>query len=280
MPAREAYTQARAAAERALALNPRLAEANTALAVNAFYWTRDFTGSRVLFERALALKPDQAQTHLWFALTLMQTGDVASALREATLAQSLDPTSASILANRALILFYDGRTDEALALLHELQESQPKLRSPPEYLATIYLEAHRCADFLREYRNAATISGNAARLSIADAADAGYARGGEGRMLKAMLGEQRRHFAAGAESAYALAATASRLGNHAAALDYLEESQRRREQDMLGIKIDPAFKPLRGNPRYLRLVSAVGFTASAGDNVQPAPITRPSNGGS
>jgi hypothetical protein len=61
MPAEEAYPRARAAAERAIALDDMLSEAHTALAFVEFYWYRNFDKAKREFERARALDPDSVR---------------------------------------------------------------------------------------------------------------------------------------------------------------------------------------------------------------------------
>ncbi|TGT71688.1 MULTISPECIES: hypothetical protein [unclassified Mesorhizobium] len=259
MPARDAYPKAQAAANRAIALDPDNAGGYAALAFAAFYWDKDFARSRALFERAIRLDPGSAQTHHWYALTLMVAGETERPLSEIGKAQELNPQSRSILANKALILFHAGRVDEALAILQPLAEAEPNLRSPPEYLATIYLDQHRWSDFLRECRLAAVISGNDARRAIADAAEKGLDEEGGDGLLKAMFSEQLRQYQRDREPAYKVAATAAMLGCGDDAIRYLEESARRKEDDLLGVRIDPAFRGLRSDPRYGAIVEAEGF---------------------
>jgi tetratricopeptide (TPR) repeat protein len=262
MPADQAYPLAEAAARQAIALDPDMAQAYAALAFTQFYWDRDFDRSRELFERAIALDPGSAQTRHWFALTRMMTGDFGVALREIAAAQRINPESRVIQANRALIRFHAGEVEQALTTLRLLADSEPKLRSPPEYLATIYLDRHDMPMFLREYRIAAGISGDEARSRIADAAEAGLRDGGEQGMLRAMFEAQQRRHAEAHEPAYKLAATAALLGETDTALSYLDEALAAREQDMLGVLIDPAFRSLRDDERYRRIVEAVGFHVS------------------
>jgi tetratricopeptide (TPR) repeat protein len=259
MPARDAYPKAKAAANRAIALDPDNAGGYAALAFAAFYWDKDFPRSRALFERAIRLDPASAQTHHWYALTLMVAGETERPLNEIGTAQELSPQSRSILANKALILFHAGRVDEALAILQPLAEAEPNLRSPPEYLATIYLDQHRWSDFLREYRLAAVISGNDARRAIADAAEKGLREEGGDGLLKAMFAEQLRQYQRDREPAYKVATTAAMLGRNDEAMRYLEESARRKEDDLLGVRIDPAFRGLRADPRYRAIVETEGF---------------------
>lgn len=259
MPPNEAYPRALAAAQRAIALDPDNAGGYAALAFTTFYWTKDFARSRELFERAIRLDPSAATTHHWYALTLMVSGETATPLREIGLAQQLNPESRAILANKALILFYAGQVDAAVMILQQLSKAEPNLRSPPEYLATIYLDQGRYTDFLREYRRAAEVANNDARRAIADAAEKGLRRSGGQGMLEAMYAEQIRQFERNLEPAFKVAGTAAMLGLGDDAIRYLGESVRRKEADMLGIRIEPPFKTLRADPRYRAIVAAEGF---------------------
>jgi tetratricopeptide (TPR) repeat protein len=260
MPAGDAYPRALAAANRAIALDPTNAGGYAALGFTTFYWDKDFARSRELFERAIELDPNSAQTHHWYALTLMVTGETAIPLRSIVRAQELNPESRAIIANKALVLFHAGRVEEALATLEQLAKAEPNLRSPHEYMATIYLAQGRLTDFLRAYRAAAEVSRNDARRLIADAAEKGLRGSGNAGLLPAMLDEQIRQFEKNAEPAYKVATTAAMLDRADAAIHYLEESVRRREVDMLGVRIDPAFKGLRLDPRYQAIVQGMGFT--------------------
>jgi tetratricopeptide (TPR) repeat protein len=259
MPAGDAYPRALAAANRAISLDPGNAEAHAALAFTTFYWSKDFARSRLLFEQAVALDPNVAQTHHWYALTLMVTGETAVPLREISRAQELSPESRAILANKGLILFYAGRTDEALAILEQLASAEPHLRSPHEYLATIYLDQGRMTDFLREYRAAAKISANAARQAIADAAEKGLHDPAGDEFLKRMFDEQVRQFEKNLEPAFKVAGTAAMLGHSDEAFHFLAESIRRGEGDLLGVRVEPSFKRLRNDERYRAIVRRLGF---------------------
>ncbi|MGO4682116.1 TPR end-of-group domain-containing protein [Hyphomicrobium sp. 2TAF46] len=260
MPAEEAYPRAKAAAERAIALDPNLADGYAALAFTEFYWSRNFSHSQQLFERAIALDPLSAQARHWYALTLMQGGRFEIPLREIAKAQELQPESRAILANKALILFHAGRPAEAIIILRQLADAEPNLRSPPEYLATIYLSEQRYQDFLREYRTAAVLAKNAARIAIADAAEDGFRQNGARGLLESMLVEQKRQYALGHEPAYKLAGTAALLNDTQAALQYLEDAIQQDEPDVLGILIDPAFRSLHGAERYRHCIKRVGLT--------------------
>lgn len=259
LPSSDAYPRAKAAAERALALDDRLPSAYVTLGFIEFYWSRNFARSGELFRRALEIDPENAQAHHWYALTLMHYGRYDEPIAQILRAQQLDPQSKSILANKALILFHAGRANEAIQILTQLEETQTDYLPPHAYLATIYLDQGRYQDFLREYRRAAELEKDAGSLAVSRAAEAGLASGGGAGMLRAMMAEQKRQFAAGDLPAFKLALTAAMLGDKTAALDYLDASAARQEQDLLGIIVEPALAILRDEPRYQALVKQVGF---------------------
>ncbi|ODT74278.1 MAG: hypothetical protein ABS76_37455 [Pelagibacterium sp. SCN 64-44] len=258
--AEESYPKARAAAERALTLDPGNGPAHAALGFNAFYHGRDPQAAMALLQKSIALDPDNARAHHWYALIAMQNRDFTVALDAIAMAQRLDPHAPSILANKGLILFHAGQTQAAIDILRPLAQSEPTLLSPPAYLATIYLATGRSSDFLREYRRAAEISGSRPALAIANAAEAGFRAGGRRDMLRRMFAEQQRQHAQDNEPAFKLALTAAMLGEDVAALGLLEQSMLRREQDILGIRLEPALFGLHADERYKSLVAAAGFS--------------------
>lgn len=258
-PAAPSYAKARAAAEKALDLDPNLAEAYAALGFNAYYGAHEFNRSAELFDKAIALDPRSAQTLHWAALTGMHTGDFVRPLELIDQAQQLAPDSRAIRANKALILFYAGHPDEGLALLADLRQAHPDYLATPSYLATIDLATGRYADFLDAYEQAATVEKNAARVAIVAAARRGYAQGGNAGMLAALFAAQQAQHAAGNEPAYPAAVTAAMLGDDDVALTLLEEAVEKGESDTLSLRIEEAFQPLYGNPRFTALLHKVGL---------------------
>lgn len=255
-PPAESYAKARAAAERAIALDPQLAEAYAALGFNAFYGSHAFARSADLFEKSLALEPNNAQALHWYALTSMQLGKFERPLQLIDRALALQPDSRSIRANAALIHYYAGDTTTAIEMLEQLRQANPDYLAVPSYLATIYLDQRRYDRFLDNYEIAANVEGSVGRQLIAKAARAALPRGGIA-MLEAMLGEQQRQFQAEREDAYKVAATAALLGDKPTALHYLEIAVERRET--IGLLVEPEFRTLRDEPRFVALLNRLGL---------------------
>lgn len=258
VPDAVAYPRARAAAERALALDDRLADAHAALAFVTFYWDRDFDTGLAGFRRAIALDPDSAVAHHWYATALYHADRLPAALDQINQAQRLEPESHAILSDKALILAVAGRGDEAVGLLHEMEAADPDYLSPHAYLAVIDLAAHDYPHYLAEERIAARLIGDADRASIEVAAERGYAAGGAPAMFRAMLARQRQLYAAGHLRAYTLATTYAAMGERAAAMDALATAVRDRDPDLVALRVDMHFRELRGLPEFRRLADSVG----------------------
>ena len=115
----EYYAKSKAAANKALALDPKLAEAYAALASVKRIYDWDWNGAENDFKRAIELNPNYSKAHLWYALLLSSLGRNEEALAEIKRAIAIDPLSPDIKAGHFSVL--EGRREyaEALALARE-----------------------------------------------------------------------------------------------------------------------------------------------------------------
>ena len=259
MPPGEAYPRAKAAAERAIALNPAIAEAHAALAFDDFYWSRDVRGANREFRQALALDPRNAAAHHWYATFLMTIREFPQAVSEIEKAQALDSASTAILADKGLMLFYDGRSEEAVALLARLEQAEPAFLSPHQYLAAIYGARRDDHSFLREIAAAAAARHSEEARRIADAGISGFAAGGRDAMFKAMLGVDKLLYAQGKISAYEFALAYADVNDEADAIAYLKLSLSRHETDNVALAVERRLDGLRAKPEFRPLLSTAGL---------------------
>lgn len=259
MSPNEAFPRALASARKAVELDGSSAEAHTALAFVTFNWNWDAAGAEREFLRAIELNPDYVTAHHWYATFLMALARFPEALEQIERAQKLDPGSSSILADKALILFYKGDKDQATSLLKQIEASQPQFFSTHQYLAYICEEAGDYPNFLEESRESAMLSHNEQSLSILQEAEKGFQSGGRQEMFQRMLRAQKKLFNEGAIYAYWLAVTEAKLGNKAAALAYLQDSYQRHEPEFLSLRICPAFANLHDDPAFRKLVASAGL---------------------
>ena len=259
MPSNVAYSRAAAAATRAIALDPSLAEAHSALAFSDFYWRRDVAGAQREFVRALELDPGSAPAHHWYATYLMTMGNFGAARGEIERASRLDPESTAIIADKALIEFYGGDAQRAVALLKQIETDQPLFASPHLYLSAIAMLEGRDRDYLREMNLLAVALHDGDTVALSEAGGRGLAAGGHVGMLRAILAQRLVLYAQGRGTAYDVAQDFALLGNSASALDYLSLSLARQEPEIVGMKINPALSTLRDTATYRKRLHAAGL---------------------
>jgi tetratricopeptide (TPR) repeat protein len=251
----EAYPRAIAAAQRAVALDEKSAEAHNSLAFPTFWWSWQAATAEREFKRALQLNPNFVRGHHWYATYLMEMRRYPEALDHMEQAQRLDPASPAILADKGLLLWTSGRREEGLALLKQLEASEPALSSPHYFLARIFEQQGDYSAAIQEWKTLAELRHDEAGAKIAQAAAQGYAAGGVRGLLEGRLPLQKEIVDRGDGSAYELAATYAALNRKQEALAYLQVAYDRRDQDLLGS--DPPIPTLIDDPAYRKLQAQI-----------------------
>jgi tetratricopeptide (TPR) repeat protein len=264
MPDGEAFPRAIAAAQRAVELDPESSLGHRALAFAAFNWSFDVATAEREFRRAIALDPRDAEAHHWFATSLMLLARNAEALEEIARAQELEPTSASIVADRGFILYAAGQQEEALEVVGRLARTEPDLVSPHRYLAEMYFNRNDYRSYLAESRRFAELLGDPEALSAVHAEERALAAGGPSALLEQLRTQREGRHARGSAGAYPVAQIESLLGLREEALSHLEEAVARHEPLVMAMRIDPPLANLHGDPRYQQLLVQLGLAGTPG----------------
>jgi eukaryotic-like serine/threonine-protein kinase len=140
MSAVEALDRAEQAARKALALDERSVEAQTALAAALDHRGLIEESARE-FRRAIDLDPRFPTARQWYAGVLAKTGETAEALAQMLTAQQLDPLSLVIGVETGEFLDAAGRRSDATAQYLTMLE-----RYPDAYLVHLYAGFHFLAD--------------------------------------------------------------------------------------------------------------------------------------
>jgi len=259
MPGKEAYPRAIAAAKKAVELDDSLSEAHRSLAFATFYWNWDFSGAEREFKRAIELNPGDPTSHHWYATSLLSLSRFPEALSQIEQARQLDPGSVSILADRALILFYDHREEESSALFKQIEMNDPTFLSPHRYQAAIALVKGDYRTYLSEIRKSMELTRDEPGLDISKAVEQSYAKGGGKELLKTLLQAQMKSYDRGTISAFSLAETCALMGRQQEAIQYLQEDFDKHDPAIVDIQIDHALMSLHNDPRFREIVSRIGL---------------------
>jgi len=249
---KDTLPKARAAALKALQLNDALAEAHAAygnVLLSDFDWIR----SRREFERAIELDPNYATAHQWLGLdNLIDSGELDRGLAEVQKAQELDPLSPII--NTVLGISYYTRHDYAgaAAQLRKTLELDPDFYFARYMLAQTLVLEGAIDEGIREAQKAREGSDDPAVLAVLGFA---YARKGDRQQAMKVLAQLAEESATQFVPASAFAFVYLGLGDNEHALDWLEKGYDDRSSNV--IKVDPVCDPLRGDPRYERLVARI-----------------------
>src|SRR6266567_939827 len=124
LPPKEAFPKARTAAEKALEIDNRLAEAHTSLGAVRFQYDWDWENAEKEFKRAIELSPSYAPAHQFYADFLKSQGRFDEALAEMSHAEALDPLSLAINTGVGHVLYLSRQYDRAIAeLIHAVDLS-------------------------------------------------------------------------------------------------------------------------------------------------------------
>ena len=255
VPPRDAFAQAREAAEKALALDDGLAEAHTSLALvkEAFDW--DWAAAEHEYRRALDLDQNYASAHHRYGMFLCMMSRCEEGLRLLERARELDPTSLIINADAGLGYYMARRYDEAIRRLRQAVELDPASPRPYFYLADCLVQKQMIDDAITAARAASDLSGGRAAAALAVT----YAAAGRQAEAREILTRLTAQAEKGYVSPLAAAAAYVALGDHDTAFDWLEQGIRQRAYATVRVPTDPRFDPLRSHPRYRDLVRRLRF---------------------
>lgn len=256
------------AAEKAVVLEPDLAEGHFALgASESFRWNWDVAEREL--RRAIELNPALSWPHHAYGLLcLTPQGRLNEALQEIEKAVELNPVSHSHNSVYGAILYYSGQHDRARRQLDETLALAPRYMPAFLYLGRVNLVSGSYDEAITSSREAEPIgatgalqlayahavAGNAAeaRRMLADAAHRPLICSETMRAcgLPADVLQSEENYA----SPVGIATVHIGLREIDLAFEWLERAFEERDKMLAYLKVDPVFRPLRGDPRYVDLL--------------------------
>src|SRR5229473_3132417 len=255
-PANLYMPRARAAALRALELDEGLPEAHTALALIVQNQDWDWQTSEKEYRRAIELNPNYATAHHWYAEHLMWLGRFDEALSESERARQLDPLSLIIATDNGAILYNSRQYDRAI------EQFRAVIRKDPNFgragiVTFSYVEKGMFAEALADAERWRRVYGEgpwywSTRAYI-------YGRAGRQELARRELEKLEQLDRRQQVDPVTMLWAHLGVGDKEEALADLEKAYSEHFGMLTTLKVEPAFDPLRSDPRFADLLRRVGL---------------------
>ena len=255
-PPRTVYPRAKAAAARALEIDPTLAEAHASLGYATLFFDRDWPAAERHFHAAIAHNPKYASAHQWYGWYLLVMKRFEEMVEELHQAAELDPLSLIINDHLGYALSLAGRHDEAVAQLQRTLELDPSFSLTHLRLGLEWRLLDRRAEGRSAIEQAVTLSGERIGLGYL-----GQALGADGMHDEARAILQR--LSARAERGYVspldYALVYDGLGEVEQVFEQLDGAVDDAVSDLVRLQVLSWSDVVRRDQRFDELVRAIGL---------------------
>jgi adenylate cyclase len=257
---RKAFPKAMEAAERAISLNDALAECHNALGLVRMFYQWDWEGAEQSFLRAIGINPGLADVHHTYGLLKSFTGNIDDALREITLALSLDPLSLPIHNTLAGVYFTAERFGEAEEHNSRILEMDPTFRAAKNNLGWLHLARGKAEEAVRLFQETQRETGD--ELKGVTTLGFAYARSGRREEALECVRKLQKRQEVDPDSSLStdLALVYAGLDDRDSALRYLQQAVDDRLGGLVFFFTNPLLRNLRSDPRFARIAKSVGLS--------------------
>jgi tetratricopeptide (TPR) repeat protein len=251
IPMEEGRRLAREAVERALSLNPSLAEAHAQMGRLKMTVDYDWAGANASFQRAVELEPGNPEGVRSAAVSAAELGRFNEAVKLARRAVDFDPLNAGSWENLGQIEVYAGQLDQAAADGKKSLELNPDFWFGPILLTRIYLLQGRPQDALREIERVhyATYRAHLYALTY-------YALGRKKESDAALRELMMKYHAS---NAFEIATIYAFRNETDEAFEWLDRAYAQRDPGLMFTKIEPLLKNLHNDPRFAALLKKLNL---------------------
>jgi TolB-like protein/Tfp pilus assembly protein PilF len=245
-PAIEAYEEARQNAERALQLNPQLADAHALLQIVFVQADKDWAAAESEGRKALALDPSNPEVLFgagWFASIQGRYEEGERMYRKAL---DRDPLNFNLVDGIAENYYRTGRLADAEHILRAHIEREPRSAWSRAMLSRVLLVQGKPDAALAMLQEEVDEGARIAYLPIM--------LQGTGRQAEADAALKELVAYWGSECAICIARTYAYRGDNDRAMDWLERAYRMRDSSIMNVIDEPLLKSLADDPRYKAFV--------------------------
>jgi serine/threonine protein kinase/tetratricopeptide (TPR) repeat protein len=258
---KDAFPKAKAAAIKALHLDPSLAEACTSLAAPLWLHDWQWSEAQAEFKRSLQLSPAYPTANHWYAEYLMTMGRGKEAITQIKRSQNLDPLSLIINVAAGWSYYFGRRYDEAVEQLRKTLELEPNYPVAHWILGLVYRKTARYEMAITEGEKGVALSGGSPLMRASLAQTFGVANKTKEaiEILEGLTELAKQQYV----SPYFFAGIHVGVGENYQALEYLERSYEEKSHWLNYLHIDPGMDTLRDDPQFQDLLRRVGLPPQA-----------------
>ncbi len=252
---REAFPLARAAAQKALAIDDTIADAHGVLGWVAFWYDWDWPNAEKEFQRAIELNPNIPEPHLGYGTLLSNLGRNTEALREGARARTLDPLSPLVTTLDASFFAAAGQGPQARALIAKALDLDRDFWVAHLMLGGLALGAHN----LPAARDSFTRARDASGGSVQAISLLGYtlAKSGDEAGAQSILKQLQDLSSTRYVPATSVATVYIGLGDVEHTFDWLKRAQTERDVRMTFLKVDHRWDSVRTDPRFVEIARSM-----------------------
>jgi len=254
---RDAKPKAREAAQHALRLDPRLADAHAVLGNVAMSYDWDLATAERELQQSITLNPNDPTAHEWYGHLLVVEGRNAEALTEDRRALDLDPANPLFHTALAETYYFSRKYDAAIEEAGRVVKLHPDFPLAQFWLGSAYREKKMYPQAIETFQHARQASGDNPAMLMAY----GHAQALAGNAAEARAALQKLQQQAATRFVPNLypAAIHVGLGEKDEAFRLLDVAFQEKIDRLVYLNVDPMTDPLRSDPRFAQLMAKVGF---------------------
>ena len=256
VPPKDFLQKADAAARRAVALDPNLAEAHVAMAVVAQDCDWDWATAEREYRRAIELNPNYATAHHWYGEYLALMGRFDESRAQMEHARQLDPLSLIITADTAIALYYARDYPAAIQQFRAVIDLEPTFPRTAQ-LSFAYLQTGRDADSVAwteklkqpsdtgpwYWATAAYVDAHIGKMNDARVALHNLIRMNDRQQIDPLY----------------ISIAYVGLDEKDQSIAWLQKAEAAHSVSLNSLKVEPLFDPLRTDPRFQHILRQMNF---------------------
>lgn len=257
----EVMPSARRAAQRAIELDPNLAEAHASLADVFLHFDRDWQAADHEYRRSIQCNPDYALGYHWYANLLSARGQHEAAHMAIMHALEINPVSIITLVWAGVTSHLAHQFDDAIRHYQSALELDPQFIWAHMYMAQALEQKGSLKEALREFETTLRLAGgnNCVKAMKAHA----HAVSGDTSSAREILNELKSAPSHQCLPSYDIAATYAALGESQQVVVWLNRACNERNMKLFTLTQDPRFDPLRRRSDFKQIVDQMGLSQTS-----------------